>query len=232
MSPTLAFIPSPLIPSCRFFAPLMAALGEHAVASVSTSLGGGPDAHAERAVAGLHRRMWPGRAYILVAYSGAGPLVPAVLRGMRWQPRGLLFLDATLPHPGLARIDELREALPPVAFASFEKCIRAGGSWPNWTDRDLVPLIPDDSVRARLLSFVTPQPASFFEEPLPADDLPPDLPIAYLRLSSAYEGALATASARGWPTCSLGLTHFAPHTHPAEVARELVSLIQELELKD
>lgn len=176
--------------------------------------------------------MWPGREYVFVAYSGAGPLVPAILRGMRWPPVADIFMDATLPHPGRARIDELRETLPPAAFASFDRHIRGGGSWPTWTDRDLAPLIPDDAVRARLLSFVTPQPAPFFEEPLPPDNLPPGLPDAYLRLSPAYDAALATARARRRPTRSLALTHFAPYTHPGKVARELVSLIQELGLED
>lgn len=226
--PHVLLLCSPLIGGARFLLPLMDALGQ-AKHSVSAT-GMNEDSNASlidflRKVIGRSTRDHP---TVVVPYSGAGPLIPAAIARASRPPIGVVFIDATLPHPGRARIAELRQTLPPDAFARFEHPLRRGGSWPIWTDADLAPLVPDHDRRARLLSLVTPQPASFFEEPLPPDDLQSRLPCAYLRLSSAYDVALATARSRGWPTRSLDLTHFAPYTHPGPVARELLALIDDL----
>jgi predicted alpha/beta hydrolase family esterase len=49
----------------------------------------------------------PGRPVVLVGHSGAGPLLPAIHRAIAQPVAACLFVDASLPHPGQSRFDEL-----------------------------------------------------------------------------------------------------------------------------
>jgi hypothetical protein len=224
LMPRLVLFPSPLLARRGFLDPLAAALRGGGYATSVLNVVGGSNAEMIAAAAPQAHRAAGDEPIVLVPYSGAGPLVPSVLAGFPAAQAAAVFLDATLPHPDRRRLEELSEALPAAAFDEFDRGLRAGGSWPDWTDEQLTPLIPDDETRRAVLAMVTPRPLGFFEEPLPSDGLPAGIRCAYLRLSAAYDQSLAAAESRGWPSRSLDLTHFAPYTHPAEVARELVAL--------
>ena len=211
-----------------FFEPLAATL--RGASREATILHGGSGSNAAiiaSASQQAHRAAGDERV-IVVPHSGAGPLLPSVLAGFPAGQAAAIFLDATLPHPGRPRLDELREALPADAYQQLERGLQGGESWPDWTDEQLAPLIPDDETRRAVLAMVTPRTLGFFEEPLPPDDLPAELPCAYLRLSAAYDQPLATAESRDWPVRSLDLTHLAPYTHARDVARELIALSGEV----
>ncbi|MBI5946831.1 MAG: hypothetical protein HY875_01675 [Chloroflexi bacterium] len=222
--------PSPFLARPEFFQPLEAALRELGLPASVLNVDGDSNAEMIASAARQVPRPGGGERVLLVPHSGAGPLVPAVLGALGHDQAMVAFLDATLPHPGRSRLDELERTLSPSAFEAFERGLRAGGRWPTWTDAQLRPFVPGDEARSSLLGLVTPRPLSFFEEVLPEAALPAWLPCGYLRLSAAYDGALEEARARAWPTRSSGLTHFAPYTHPREVARELAALVDELVL--
>ena len=161
------------------------------------------------------------RPVVLVAHSGAGALVPALMAAVRTPVLAAIFADAILPHPGSSWFD----TAPPALGAQ----LRAGandGALPQWDlwwpPGALARLVPDDALRARLVGELEPIPAGFFEEPAPAATLVG--PAAYLQLSSAYGDEAKVAGRYGWPVLSLPLHHLAALTHAEAVARGIESL--------
>jgi len=231
---TIAFVPSPLLPKSAFFGPLMRALGERGRDCVATSLGDEGTAaepwyerHVRNASAGLGRRMWPGRRYVLVGYSGSGPLLPYIAEGYGERPEGFVFIDASLPHPGRSRLDEVRESVPEAAV-ELEGYLSSRATWPAWTDDDLATVMPEAGMRTALLGMLKPQGAAFWTEPMPATNRWPEAPCGYLRLSEAYDAAASEARSRGWVTRAVDGTHFDPFAQEEKVAEELVALLAEM----
>jgi hypothetical protein len=164
---------------------------------------------------------------VLVGHSGAGPLLPQLgwaQRAARRHVAAYLFLDAMLPRPGRSsRLDILEAEDPELAAA-----LREHPRFPEWTDAELTPVVPDPSLRAALLASLRPRGLDFFTEPLPYPPDWPDAPCGYLRTSPAYDSALRLARARDWPTLERGGGHFAALTDPEGLAHDLAALIARL----
>lgn len=169
---------------------------------------------------------------VLVGHSGAGYLLPALglaRRAARAPVTGYVFLDAGLPPARPAsRLDRLR-AEDPGAAGRLEPHLRAGGTFPDWSEDDLRPLVPDDGARAALVRSQRPRRQDFFAEPLPVAPDWPEAPCGYLRLSSSYDCAARRAGSRGWPVVhghdDRPGGHFAFLVDPAAVADDLLGLI-------
>jgi hypothetical protein len=165
---------------------------------------------------------------VLVAHSGAGPLLPALAAALDTPVAGAIFLDATLPHPGRSWLDN--------APAETREALRAGaqmGQLPPWDDwwppGALERIVPDAALRAALISELEPIPLAYLEEPAPAADLAElGAPAGYLQLSDAYADDIRAASRMGWAAVALPLQHLGPLTHPKAVARVLLSLAARL----
>lgn len=163
------------------------------------------------------RRRYPAHATgpdVVVAFSGAGVLVPLVCHAR--PPRRAVFLDAGLPAPDggetapSADVRRMVAALP-----------RDGDRLPPWTrwwpEDDLVRLLPDAALREQLDRGAPALPADFFDEAVggaPGWE-PPG--VTYVRLSAAYDEHAAQAQERGWEVRHADLDHLAPITRPAEV---------------
>jgi hypothetical protein len=164
---------------------------------------------------------------VLVAHSGAGPLLGAVGAGLRAGGRpagGYLFCDAGLPEAGASRLDLLAAEDPELA-AGFRVELAGGGRFPGWTDGDLAPVVPDPQARAALLGSLRPRGLDFFTEPLPPAPGWPDAPCGYLRLSAPYDHWAARAAAMGWPTARLEAGHFHALVDPDGLAAALLGLL-------
>jgi hypothetical protein len=196
----------------------------------------------------------PALPLVLVGHSGAGPLLPAVgaaLAAGGLPPGGYLFCDAGLPPDGGAaaregaaapgggeptegglgrgrapadRLDLLAEEDAAMA-AGFRDELAAGGRFPEWSDRDLEPLVPDPAARGGLVASLRPRRLDFFTEPLPVVAGWPDAPCGYLRLSAAYDTWFARAAARGWPNAGLEVGHFHALVDPDGLAGALLALL-------
>jgi hypothetical protein len=146
---------------------------------------------------------------VIVGHSGAGPLLAHVAR---WsESTRCVYVDAGFRkdagvHPTLPLVDRGTGVVP---------------AWAN--DTDLAMLLPDATIRQRLIESLTPLPREYFAEAIPYRE-PPD-GSAYLLLSAAYADVAASASARGWPVAELGgAHHYAMLTVPAEVADSIERL--------
>ncbi|HVQ87350.1 MAG TPA: hypothetical protein VMT88_04115 [Actinomycetes bacterium] len=174
----------------------------------------------------------PSSPLVLVAHSGAGPLLPQIgfaRHAAGASVSGYVFLDAMLPRvPQAATRLELM-AIEDKQFAvELEDLLTSGQRFPDWSDADLAAELPDPGDRAMLMAGLRPRSLDFFTEPLPLPEDWPDARCGYLQLSPAYEVPAATAERRGWDVRRESLHHFATLTHPDLVARTLASLIREL----
>lgn len=160
---------------------------------------------------------------VLVAHSGAGPLLPAIARATGRPAGGYLFVDASLPAPGRTRL-ELITAESPEAGRALGDHLAQGGRFPEWTGDDLAVTIPDPAVRAAVLADLRLRSRDFFTEPLPVTGDWPDAPGAMLRFGAPYAAAARAAAALGWPVEDLPAGHFHMLIDPATVADRMLAL--------
>jgi hypothetical protein len=170
-----------------------------------------------------------GGSLALVGHSGACPLLPAIGMAVDGTISAYVLVDGDLPlAPGGAgsRVDLLRAASPALAV-ELETLLAAGGTFPAWGDEDLREEIPDERLRARVVSEVRPQPREFWTEALPAIPGWPDAPCGYLELSPHYAAASARARGLGWRYRHLSGGHFEMLVRPADVADAILELASE-----
>jgi len=169
------------------------------------------------------------RAVALVGHSGAGALLPAAALAIRQPVVACLLVDAGLPAPGRSRLDSVADEGPGgAAFATeLAAILDAGGRYPEWTDADLAPLIPNAARRHQLLAELRPRGRDFWTEPLPGVSARPDAPYAYLEFSESYTTAAERAKAMGWPVRHLPAGHFHHLVDEQAVADALLWLLAE-----
>lgn len=160
--------------------------------------------HAESAAA-LH--IPQDRRVILVAHSGAGPLLPVIRQSLANPVNAYVFVDAGLPRNGASRLD-LMKSEDPAWAAQFQEELERGGSFPNWTFEDLQEVIPEETLRKQMVAEIHPRGLPFFTEPIPVFEEWPDAPCAYIKFSPPYQGAAEQARQAGWLTYELEAGHF------------------------
>jgi hypothetical protein len=163
---------------------------------------------------------------ILVAHSGAGPLLPAVRAMLAHTVTGYLFVDAGLPENGKSRLDQFESEESVQQFRQAAK----DGFLPVWTESDLREVIPDKTIRERFASELHPLPVAVYEEALPVFSGWPDAPVGYLRFGNnpAYEAASRSARRQRFPFLQLQGEHFHMLVNPILVARALVELAKKI----
>jgi hypothetical protein len=176
----------------------------------------------------------PPAPLVLVAHSGAGYLLPQLgfaQRAARRAVRGYVFLDAGIPAPRPSTRLDLLAAEDAQMAADLDVRLAAGERFPPWTDEDLRAEIPDDVLRASVVSSLRPRGRGFFAEllPFPTGDFEwPDAPCGLLQTSAGYAATARSARSRGWPLLERGGGHFAACADPHGMARDLLALIDRL----
>lgn len=164
------------------------------------------------------------QSVVLVGHSGAGALLPAIRDLAGRKVSGYIFVDAGIPTDGESRLGPRDR---PTPFAEqLLPVLEAGGTFPNWTDEDLAPLIPDARLRHHLLAELHRGGLDFWTEPIPVFNGWPDAPPAFLHFSAAYDDAASRAQAEGWTYEKLAGGHFHMLVEPGAVAAALVSLYE------
>jgi hypothetical protein len=166
-----------------------------------------------------------GRPLVLVAHSGAGPLLPAIRQAAERDVAAYLFVDAGIPEDGASRLDLLRSEIPDVADQLWGH-LESGGRYPEWLDDDLVDVIPDAEWRGRVLAELQPRALPFWTEPLPVFSGWPDAPCAYLQLSQGYAVPAERARREGWLCRQLDAGHFHMLVDPEAVVGAMMDLVR------
>lgn len=181
--------------------------------------------HAE-AVRQAVRDVADDRAVLLVAHSGAGPLLPAVRQALPHPTGGYLFIDAGWPEDNKSRLDLFED---PSTAEEFRHSA-VDGLLPVWSEEDLRPVIPDEGIRRRFASELRPTPLAVYAEALPVFPGWPDAPCGYLRFGNnpAYDRSSLLARRAGCPVRQMEGEHFHMLVDPEAVADALMALAREI----
>jgi len=164
---------------------------------------------------------------ILVAHSGAGPLLPAIRQNLTHSIFAYIFVDAGIPRDGLSRLDLMK--LEDAEWAEqFHQALLRGENFPTWSEEDLREILPDAEVRRKLVDEIRPRPLPFFAEPIPVQAGWPDAPCVYIKFSTSYEWDATQAKREGWPVYEIEAGHFHMLVDPMAVADLLVTTVQNL----
>lgn len=165
---------------------------------------------------------------VLVAHSGAGPLLPAIGKAVAQSVAAYVFVDAALPgHDGQSRLD-LFDGNEAERF----RAAATGGMIPAvWRSDALLKNVgvEDAEFRQRFSAEVPDVPLAVYEEALPVPSDWPDAPCGYLRFSDPYENDAQEARSLGWPVRELPGGHFHMLVEPAAVTDALPDLVSEAE---
>ncbi|MGN6523658.1 MAG: hypothetical protein ACTHMZ_10740 [Actinomycetes bacterium] len=226
----IVLLHSPLT-TAAVWGPLPAALlaRGHAVVAPDVTEDARPP-FAVRYVAAARRAFGEGASrvpVILVAHSGAGPLLPLLAATARAAHRPIaryVFLDAGLPRPKPgSRLDLMHDEDEDFAHHLADE-LASGARFPTWSADDLAGelggKLPPEAAAAVAAS-LQPRGREFFEETLPGYSDWPDAPVTYVRLSGAYDVAARVAEHRGWEVRRLDLGHFGWWVAPETVAAAL-----------
>jgi hypothetical protein len=181
--------------------------------------------HVAAAVSAISRATAQGTySVVLVAHSGAGPLLGAMGAALNVAPTAYVFADAGLPPDSPATRLDLIRAEGGEWVTEFERFLRDGGRFPNWTDDDLREELPDPPAREGVLADLRPRGLDYFNEPLPRTPDVATLPGAYLHFTAAYDIHAAQATRWGWPVARQRGGHFAPVADPERTTAALLAL--------
>jgi hypothetical protein len=161
---------------------------------------------------------------ILVAHSGAGPLLPVIRKFIPNPVRAYVFVDAGIPRHEATRLDLMKSEDSEWA-SEFASYLDQGGKFPNWSFDDLQEIIPDETLRRQMVSEIRPRGVSFFTEPIPVFAGWPDAPCVYIRFSAPYDRAAAQARAADWLVYDLDAGHFHMLVNPVAVTDMIINSV-------
>jgi pimeloyl-ACP methyl ester carboxylesterase len=147
------------------------------------------------------------RSVILVAHSGAGPLLPAIAKSLAHSIAAYVFVDAGIPRDGTTRLDMMKWEDSEWA-KDFQEKLERGEHYPNWSGNDLREIIPNEGLRNQLATEIRPRGLDFFSEPIPIFNGWPDAPCIYIQFSAPYSQPAIYARKAGWPIYKLDAGHF------------------------
>jgi hypothetical protein len=165
---------------------------------------------------------------ILVAHSGAGPLLPAIRRSIQNPVDAYVFVDAGISRDGVTRLDLMLYEDADWAD-QFQKELERGGRFPTWSFDDLREAIPDENIRSQMVSELRPRNLDFFTEPIPIFAGWPDAPCVYIQLSASYDWDAALARLANWPTYKLEAGHFHMLVDARQVAELIVDSVNKIQ---
>lgn len=158
---------------------------------------------------------------ILVAHSGAGPLLPVIREALQNPIHAYIFVDAGIPRNLASSLDLMRSEDAEWA-EQFQQSLERGERFPNWSSDDLREIVPDNELREQLVAEIHPRGLDFFREPIPVFKEWPDAPCSYIRFSDPYKYYEAYAQRSKWRTFELNTGHFHMLVDPEAVTDLLI----------
>jgi hypothetical protein len=166
-------------------------------------------------------------AVVLVAHSGAGPLLPVIRESFPNPVYAYVFVDAGSPQADATRLDMMKSEDSNWA-KEFQDYLEGGGLFPKWTNEDLREILPNDNLREQLVAEIHPRGLDFFKEPIPVFDGWPDAPCAYILFSPPYKRAEIEVRQKGWLTYQLEAGHFHMLIDPGAVTDLIIKAVNEI----
>ena len=168
------------------------------------------------------------RDLVLVAHSGAGPLLPVMRETLTQSVAAYVFVDAGIPRNNASRLDLMR--LQDSQWAEqFHQTLLRGEQFPQWNAEDLREVIPDESLCQKMATEINPRALAFFTEPIPVFAGWPDAPCAYIKFSESYAWDLEQAKSANWVVREINAGHFHMLVDPPSVTDMIILTVQELQ---
>lgn len=187
-------------------------------------------AHVDAVVDAIGDPEVDGSPLVLVLHDGAGQVadhLTAELDRQGHTVEAVVFADAGLPFDGGSRVGQLRLEDPALATDLIAR-IGDGQRYPDWTDAQLRPLVPDGARRRRLLDGMRTMPLDYWTEAIPGAE-PPSHHRAVLLFSGGYAHTADVADAHNWPLIDLRAdNHFLPLADEQLVAEAILGLVDVL----
>jgi len=168
------------------------------------------------------------RDLVLVAHSGAGPLLPAMRQTLTQSIIAYVFVDAGIPRDNASRLDLMR--LQDSQWAEqFHQTLLRGEQFPRWDAEDLREVIPNETLRRKMAAEINPRALAFFTEPIPVFSDWPDSPCAYIKFSASYAWDFEQAGRANWAAREMNAGHFHMLVDPSSVTNMIIETVQELQ---
>jgi hypothetical protein len=156
---------------------------------------------------------------VIVAHSGAGPLLPRIVEEAGAIEPALVFVDAGIPPiAGEA-------ALMPAELLEELTCLAHDGvlpPWSEWFGPDVMATLIPDAEKRRLVTGELPRvPIRYLSGSIPAVRPWPASKNGYVLLSEAYADDAKEARERGWEVVEIGGQHLDIVTRPRTVAEAI-----------
>jgi hypothetical protein len=161
------------------------------------------------------------RGDVVIGHSGAGAVLPVVAD--RAGAAATVFVDAVLPEAGdvhttSSRFLEMLDRIPTSAGLL--------APWHEWWPPDaLAELVPDETLRRRIVEEIPRVPRSFYADAVPLPASWQIRPAAYLQLSPAYDEERIRAEGWSWPVGHLTGGHLDVAVDPDRVAGCIAALV-------
>jgi hypothetical protein len=170
-----------------------------------------------------HASSQVGQNHVLVAHSGAGPLLPVIADRLDVPPRRMIFVDASVPP------EQGDVPLIPDEFLGQLRDLASHGLLPKWSEwfgpDTMRALIPDTELRDTITAELPQLPLSYFEQTIPMPYGWARRPCAYVLLTEPYRHDAEQARARSWPTIEMSGAHLDIVTRPREITDALLQVL-------
>lgn len=161
---------------------------------------------------------------VAVGHSAACPRMPYVvdrLLAHGWPVSAFICVDGRFPD-GLAFTES-----EPTYGPMLDGLIRPDDylpPWPRWWGSLVEGLLVDPIAREKVFCEARPVPRSFFDQPCPVPELPPNIARAFVAFGAGYLESCKRAEAAGWVTHRLIGDHLHQVVAPETVASTLVTI--------
>ena len=157
---------------------------------------------------------------VFVAHSGAGTLLPTIVKQSEVQGSSMVFVDAVLPAL------DTDTPLMPVALLKHLSEIAEDGLLPPWSEwfgpDAMASLVPDPKMRELIEVELPRVPLRYFDDSVPPVRPWPSVRNGFVLLSDGYLDDADEAQHRGWPVVKLPGDHLDLVTKAPEVAQAVV----------
>jgi hypothetical protein len=167
------------------------------------------------------------QSMVLVAHSGAGPLLPIIRKSIPHPIHAYVFVDAGIPSNDLSRMDLMKLEDPEWAD-EFHQTLLQGERFPTWSEDDLREVVPDEVLRRKMAAEINPRSLDFFTERIPVFSNWPDAPCAYIKFSESYEWDFKQAEQAHWLVREVSAGHFHMLVAPSAVTDMIVESAKQL----
>ena len=166
---------------------------------------------------------------VVVGHSAACPRMPLAaerLLAHGWNVSSFICVDGRFPDGRAFTVSE------PTYGPMLDGMVRPDDylpPWPRWWGSLIEGLVVDPVARDQVFGEAKPIPRSWFDQPCPVPELPPEVGRAFLSFGPGYLQSCNQAHEEGWMTYRLTGDHLHQVVAPEAVAKSLIAMTSCLE---